>query len=120
MIKLIDFGDPIRKALVHGESSPADFASWTPHERLRRLRIRFFLNRKQLAARAGVSAALVGRAEKGADIRLSTLTKLYAALGCRLITLPAGALYDLDWTQAHLDNNHIDWVRRNAAYLPKD
>jgi hypothetical protein len=70
-----------------------------------------------LAAKAGVSASLIGRAEKGADVRLSTLHKIYAALGCRLLLLPAGGLYDLDWTQAHLDNDWIDWSRANARYL---
>jgi DNA-binding Xre family transcriptional regulator len=110
-----DFPDPVREALKHGESAPAAFASWPAHECLRRLRIRFNLNCKQLAAKAGVSPSLVGRAEKGADVRLSTLKRLYAALGCRLLVLPAGALYDLDWRQAHLDNDFIDWKRRDVA-----
>lgn len=112
-----DFGDPVRDAIAHGESAPAVFASWPVHECLRRLRIRFHLNRKQLAAKAGVSASLVGRAEKGADVRLSTLRKLYAALGCRLLVLPAGALYEMDWVQAHLDNDWFDSNRRIERYL---
>ncbi len=113
----MDYADPVRAAIAHGESTPKEFASWPVGECLRRLRIRFHLDRKQLAAKAGVSASLVGRAEKGADIRLSTIKKLYAALGCRVLTLPAGALYDLDWHQAHLDNAHLDWKRKNARYL---
>lgn len=116
---LTDFADPVREALAYGEAAPAEFASWPAHECLRRLRIRFSLNRKQLALKAGVSASLVGRAEKGADVRLSTLRRLYAALGCRLLTLPAGALYALDWRQAHADNEWFDWKRGNACYLPK-
>ncbi len=119
MIQLADFEDPVRDALAHGESAPAEFASWPTHVCLRHLRLRFHLNRKQLAAKAGVSASLVGRAEKGADIRLSTLKKLYAALGCRVLTLPAGALYELDWIQAHLDNEWLDWKQKNAAYLKR-
>jgi transcriptional regulator with XRE-family HTH domain len=117
MEKLIEFDDPVRDALVHGEKAPAVYASWPASEALRRLRVRFGLNRKQLAARAGLSASLVGRAEKGADVRLSTLSKIYAALGCRLLLLPTGGLYDLDWTQAHLDDECIDWRRKNAQYL---
>lgn len=113
---LTDFADPVRDAIAHGEAAPAAFASWPVGEGLRRLRIRFHFNRKQLAAKAGVSASLIGRAEKGADVRLSTLKKLYGALGCRLLALPAGALYDLDWNQAHLDNGWIDWKRK--AGLP--
>ena len=119
MEKLLDFGDPVRDALVYGEAAPAEFASWPPHECLRRLRLCSGLNRKQLAAKAGVSASLIGRAEKGADVRLSTLIKLYAALGCRLLTLPAGGLYDLDWRQAHLDDDWIDWRRKNAHILAR-
>lgn len=107
-----DYPDPVRDALVFGESAPAAFASWDAGECLRRLRLRFGLNRRQLAAKAGVSASLVGRAEKGADVRLSTLKKLYAALGCRLLMLPAGGLYDLDWRQAHFDDGWIDDKRR--------
>jgi DNA-binding XRE family transcriptional regulator len=117
MKALTDFADPVRDAIAHGESAPATFAAWPVHECLRRLRIRFSLNRKQLAAKAGVSASLVGRAERGADVRLSTLKRLYAAFGCKLMFLPAGALYELDWRQAHLDNEHIDWTLRNAYYL---
>lgn len=117
--KLIEFADPVRDAIAHGESAPAEFGSWPTHEFLRRLRIRFGLNRKQLAAKAGVSASLIGRAEKGADVRLSTLRKIFAALGCRLLTLPAGGVYDLDRREAHLDNDWIDWKRMNARFLTR-
>ena len=119
MEKLLDFGNPVRDALVYAETAPAEFAAWPPHECLRRLRLCLHLTRKQLAAKAGVSASLIGRAEKGADVRLSTLRKLYAALGCRLITLPAGGLYDLDWQQAHLDDGWIDWKRQSARRLTR-
>lgn len=108
-----NFGDPVRDAIAYGEAAPAEFVSWLLPELLRRLRIRFHLNRKQLAAKAGVSASLIGRAEKGADLRVSTLRRIYAAVGCRLLALPAGGLYDLDWTNAHLDNEWIDHTRAN-------
>jgi transcriptional regulator with XRE-family HTH domain len=117
MEKLLESADPVRDAIAFGEKAPAEFASWPAPECLRRLRIRFGLNRKQLAAKAGCSASLIGRAEKGADVRLSTLTKLYAACGCRLLLVPAGGLYALDWTNAHLDNEYLDWRRKNARYL---
>lgn len=110
--------DPVREALIYGESAPTVFSSWTTENGLRRLRMRFGLTRKDLAAKAGVSASLVGRAEKGADIRLSTLKRLYAALGCRFLAVPSGGLYDLDWRQAHLDNDWIDWKRKCARYFP--
>lgn len=109
----LDFeADPMRDAIAFGENAPAEFSGWPTHEVLRRLRIRFGLTRKELAARAGVSASVAGRAEKGADVRLSTLRRLFAATGCRLLTVPAGALYDLDWRQAHLDNEWRDWKKK--------
>lgn len=117
MIRLIEPADPVREALVHGEAVPSEWRGWPTGEALRRLRLRFGLKKKDLAARAGVSPSLVGRAEKGADIRLSTLRRLYAAVGCRLQILPDGALYDLDRRQAHLDNDYIDWRLANAKYF---
>lgn len=102
--------DPVRDAMIHAEKAPA-WAGWTHGEALRRLRLRRGLKRYQLAALAGVSASLVGRLEKGADVRLSTLRRLYAALGCRPLILPADGLYDLDWRDAHCDNEHLDWCR---------
>ena len=113
-----DEKDPVREALVYAERLPAEFAGWGAPEVLRRLRVRFGLTRKALAAKAGVSASLVGRAEKGADVRLSTLRRLYAAVGCRLATLPAGGMYDLDWMDAHRDDEWFTWKRENARFLP--
>ena len=103
--------DPVREALKHGEAIPVEFAAWSHGERLSRLRDRFGLNRKQLAALSGVAASTIGRFEKGADLRLGTLDRIYAALGCRLIALPAGGLYDLDRAQAHQDDESRDWRR---------
>ena len=114
-----DWRDPVREAIAHGEAAPAAFASWPLPEFLRRLRIRFGLKRKELAAKAGVSASLIGRAEKGADVRLSTLRKIYAAVGCRLLCVPAGALYDMDWTSAHLDNEWFDENLKTERYLAR-
>lgn len=117
MGKLNDFGDPVRDAIAHGEAAPAEFAAWPLPEMLRRLRIRFSLNRRELAAKAGVSASLIGRAEKGADVRISTIRKIFAAVGCRPLVVPAGALYSMDWDTAHLDNDWIDHSRKMEPHL---
>lgn len=114
-----NYGDPVRDASAHGEAAPAEFASWPLTELLRRLRLRFGLKRKELAAKAGVSASLIGRAEKGADVRLSTLRKIYAAVGCRLLLVPAGGLYDMDWESARLDNAWFDENRKTERYLAR-
>jgi transcriptional regulator with XRE-family HTH domain len=107
-----DGRDPVRDAIAHGEATPPEYLYWDVPYALRRLRIRFGLRRWQLAAKAGVSASVVGRAEKGADIRLSTLVRLFAAVGCRPVILPAGALYEMDEEQAYLDDAWLEDSRR--------
>jgi transcriptional regulator with XRE-family HTH domain len=108
--RILFMDDPVRDAMLYAEKAPA-WAGWTHGEALRRLRLRRGLKRYQLAALASVSASLVGRLEKGADARLSTIRRLYAALGCVALILPAGGLYDLDWRDAQRDNEYLDWCR---------
>ncbi|HVE14810.1 MAG TPA: helix-turn-helix transcriptional regulator [Elusimicrobiota bacterium] len=42
------------------------------------------ISQLQLADEAGVNASVVNRAERGADARLSTWAKLFAAMGCEV------------------------------------
>ena len=46
------------------------------------------LTQRELAERAGVQQSLVARTERGRDVRLSTMRRLYAALGYRILVLP--------------------------------
>lgn len=109
-MKLRDYRDPVRDAVKHAEDTPPEYLYWNLPYALRRLRVRLGLKRWQVAALAGVSASVVGRAEKGADIRLSTLAKIFGAMGCRPVILPGGALYEMDVDDAHRDNRCIDWL----------
>lgn len=88
--------DLVRAALLSAQGIPEEWAG-LPHGRLiQRLRLRFHLKQYQLAAAADVPASLVCRAEKNADIRLSTLRRLFAAVDCALVIVPAGGLPRLD------------------------
>jgi DNA-binding XRE family transcriptional regulator len=49
------------------------------------------LTQKELARRAGVNQSLVARVERGRDVRLTTMKKLYEALGYRMLILPLKA-----------------------------
>lgn len=109
-MKLSEVRDPVRDAIEHAESTPPEYLYWDFPYQLRRLRIRFGLKRWQLAALAGLSASVVGRVERGADLRLSTLKKLFGALGCRPVILPGGALYEMDVEDAYRDDGCIDWL----------
>jgi hypothetical protein len=46
------------------------------------------LTQRQLGALAGVHQSFVSRVENGRDVRLSSLRRLYAALGYRMLVLP--------------------------------
>lgn len=110
--------DPFRDGLKHGESTPGSCASVELGEMLQLMRRRFRLNRVEMALRAGLSARVVSRIEKGADMRLSTLKKLFAAVGCRPVILPADVLDDLDWHEAHEEDRSFE-SRRYIEKLEK-
>lgn len=112
------FADPVREAMAHADRAAGEYASWPLAVLLRRLRIRQDLKRFEVAAKAGVSPSLVGRAEKGADIRVSTLEKLFGAMGCRPLILPAGGSFDLDWKQAILDDDYLNWKKTAGRDFP--
>lgn len=46
------------------------------------------MTQKQLAEKAGVDQSLVARVERGRDVRLSTMRRLYEALGYRMLIVP--------------------------------
>lgn len=52
--------------------------------RIEALRVERKISRNQLADEAGVNASQITRAERGRDVRLSTLLKIYAGLGYRV------------------------------------
>ncbi len=92
--------DPVREAIAFAERIPGEWAAMEPGEQIRRLRLRFGLNQKGFAASAGLPASLVCRVEKGADLRLTTLRRLFAGVGCRPLILPVGGLLNLDEVDA--------------------
>ncbi|MDE2293391.1 MAG: helix-turn-helix transcriptional regulator [Elusimicrobia bacterium] len=55
---------------------------------LRRLRRGLRVSQRELARRAGVPRSMVERVERGGDALLSTLRRLFEALGCGLTVLP--------------------------------
>ena len=69
---------------TQGFWSPQGSLDWTWPVLLKRLRWMRGLNQRQLAEEAGVAQSHVAKAESGADVRLSTIVRLIAALGCRL------------------------------------
>lgn len=89
-------GDPVRDAIVAGERAPAEWSGWTLGYAVRRLRIRFGLNQKQMAYLAGVPPSVLCRVEREQDVRLSSLRKIFAAVGCRAVILPSGGSATLD------------------------
>ena len=69
----------------------AEFAKWVDAAVLRREMARKLASKREaadlsqtvVAARMGTSASVVSKLEAGADVKVSTLQKYYAALGLR-------------------------------------
>lgn len=60
-----------------------------PGRQLRLIRRGLKLSQLQAAQRAGVDRSLISRVEAGGDARLRTIQRLFSALGCGLLILPA-------------------------------
>jgi hypothetical protein len=78
-------GWPWEELLDHAEAAPQWWAELQPGEAFRRLRWTRRLKQWQVASNAGIGQSHVARIEKGADCLVSTLGKLYAALGYTMI-----------------------------------
>ncbi len=75
-------------ALLAGQAASQDWAVLPFGVALRLLRKRLRLKQWELARLIGARQPAVSKIERGADLRLSTLCRLYAALGCDVVILP--------------------------------
>ena len=75
-------------ALEAGLGAPEPWVGLELGDALRRLRRRVRLKQGQLALMIGARQPAVSKIERGADLRLSTLRRLFDALGCDLVLLP--------------------------------
>ena len=71
----------IEKAPAVWRERPAHFHLWLARKHAG-------LTQSELAVRAGVQQSLVARVERGRDVRLSTMRRLYEALGYRVLLVP--------------------------------
>lgn len=71
----------IEKAPPVWRERPAHFHLWLARKLAR-------LTQTELAAKAGMQQSLVARIERGRDARLSTMRRLYHALGYRMLLVP--------------------------------
>ena len=60
-----------------------------PGEMLRWLRRGLQLSQADLAEQAGLARTLVTRVERGGNVELATVRRLFATLGCSFVVLPA-------------------------------
>jgi hypothetical protein len=84
--------DLVDQVIRHGRSAPGEWRAMTAADMVKRLRHRFDMTQRQLAALSGLPHAMIARIEHGQDIRLSTLYRLFAGFGCGLVLLPVSRL----------------------------
>ena len=75
------FLDLIQKVPPCWRERPAFFHLWLARKLAR-------LSQAQLAERAGLSQSFVARVERGRDVRLSSMQRLYAAMGYQMLIVP--------------------------------
>ncbi|MBI4374828.1 MAG: helix-turn-helix domain-containing protein [Elusimicrobia bacterium] len=75
------FLDLIEKVPAAWRQRPAHFHIWLARKLAR-------LTQAQLASKAGIHQSFVARVERGRDVRLSTMQRLYRALGYRMLIVP--------------------------------
>lgn len=94
--------DLVEQVIQHARRTPGEWRAMTAAGMVRRLRHRFDMTQRQLAALSGFPHAMIARIEQGQDIRLSTLRQLFAGFGCGLVLLPVSALdAEALWRRPH-------------------
>ena len=79
---------PFESVLEAARALPEDWRRWSAGESFQFLRCELRFTQEELAEKAGLAQSQVSRAESGADARLSTWQKIYAAMGFRLLLVP--------------------------------
>ena len=80
--------DPFDLLLEAGRSMPNEFLEAAPEEFFEYLRCRLRFTQAELAGKAGLAQSVVSELEGGKNARLSTWTRVYGAMGFKLILLP--------------------------------
>lgn len=80
-------GDWTSEVLNLARAVPETWKELPPHILLRLLRLRLGMTQDQLARLSGLSRTQIVMIEKGRDVLLGTLRRVFAGLGCRLVLL---------------------------------
>jgi DNA-binding Xre family transcriptional regulator len=86
--RIAEAKNPFLGALVAANAVPSKWLEWPFHKAFGLFRRSRGLTQAELAARAGVARCQIVHLEKGRDIRLKTLRRIFAALDCDLVLLP--------------------------------
>lgn len=90
MAGLADRRDLVRETVLAARAIPPDWQPGPPAQGLIRLRRRLRLTQAALAERAGIPQSFISKVERGRDVRLSTLCRLYEAMGYQAVIVPLG------------------------------
>lgn len=86
--KFAENKNPFLGALLAAKAVPAKWLEWPFSKAFGLFRRSRGLTQAELAVRAGVARCQIVRFEKGRDVRLSSLRRIFAALDCDLVLLP--------------------------------
>jgi len=79
---------PLETWLEFARGAPEDLASWPAARTYQHIRCRLRYSQSELAAKTGLSQSNLSRIEAGEDCLLSTMRRLYEAMGLALLLVP--------------------------------
>jgi|CXWL01.1.fsa_nt_gi DNA-binding XRE family transcriptional regulator len=109
--RLANAKSPFLGALLAAKAVPAKWIEWPFHKAFGLFRRSRGLTQADVAARASVSRCQIIQLERGGDIQLSTLRRIFAALDCDLVLLPRS-----DTLIAKIENEQRQADKETALY----
>lgn len=84
--------EPLVLMLQAAEAAPRECREWPPERVFQYVRCRLRFTQAELASKSGLTQSQVSRVESGADCRLGTWMRVYAAMGFELRLLPSSSM----------------------------
>ncbi len=106
---------PIEETFALAERIPSYWRDLRTGAAIRNVRKALHLTQREVASAADISQSHLARLEAGMECRLSTLTRVFAAMGCDLIPIPRARESFARMQSRNYDRRLDRWFARSRA-----